>query len=63
EMDKNKKVCYCFNVSVDDIERAIENGADSFDEVQEATNCGKGCGSCLAEAKAVVEELLKNKRD
>ena len=45
------------------IKNAIENGADSFDEVQEATNCGKGCGSCLAEAKAVVEELLKNKRD
>ena len=62
-MDKNKKVCYCFNVSVDDIERAIENGADTFQEIQDVTNCGKGCGSCLAEAKAVVEELLKNKRD
>ena len=43
-MDKNKKICYCFNVSVDDIERAIENGADTFQEVQDATNCGKGCG-------------------
>ena len=31
-MDKNKKICYCFNVSVDDIERAIENGADTFQE-------------------------------
>ncbi len=32
-MDKDKKICYCFNVSVEDIERAIENGATSFDEV------------------------------
>ena len=56
-MDKTKKICYCFNVSVEDIERAIENGADTFEKVQSVTNCGKGCGSCLAEAKAVVDEL------
>ncbi|MBQ5696669.1 MAG: (2Fe-2S)-binding protein [Clostridium sp.] len=56
---ENKKLCYCYNVSVDDIKRAIENGASNFDEVQEATNCGKGCGSCLAEIKAVVDEMLK----
>lgn len=41
-MDKNKKICYCFNVSIDDIERAIENGAHTFQEVQDVTNCGKG---------------------
>lgn len=60
-MDKNKKICHCFNVSVDDIERAIENGADTFQEVQDVTNCGKGCGACLAKAKSVVDELLKNR--
>lgn len=58
---ENKKLCYCYNVSVDDIKRAIENGASNFDEVQEATNCGKGCGSCLAEIKSVVDEMLKEK--
>ncbi len=58
-MDKDKNICYCFNVSVEDIERAIENGATSFDEVQAVTNCGKGCGSCLSKAKATVDELLK----
>lgn len=60
-MDKNKKICYCFNVSVDDIERAIENGADTFQEIQGVTNCGKGCGRCLAKAKSVVDELLNNR--
>ena len=60
-MDKNKKICYCCNVSIDDIERAIENGAHTFQEVQDVTNCGKGCGSCLAKAKSVVDELLKNR--
>ncbi|MEN8076715.1 (2Fe-2S)-binding protein [Clostridioides difficile] len=60
-MDKDKMICYCYKVSVDDIARAIENGADTFQEVQDATNCGKGCGSCLAEAKAVVDELLKKR--
>ena len=60
-MDKNKKICHCFNVSVDDIERAIENGADTLQELQDATSCGKGCGACLAEAKSVFDELLKKR--
>ena len=46
-MDKTKKICYCFNVSVEDIERAIENGADTFEKVQKLLLLwGKGCGSC-----------------
>lgn len=60
-MDMDKTVCYCFKVSVGDIAKAIENGANSFEEVQEVTNCGKGCGSCIPEAKALVAELLKKK--
>lgn len=60
-MDMDKTICYCFKVTGKDIAKAIENGADSFEEVQKITNCGKGCGSCLAEAKAVVNELLKGK--
>ena len=29
-MNKDEKVCYCFNVTVGDIEKAIKDGADSL---------------------------------
>ena len=43
-MDKNAKVCYCFNVTIGDIAKAIEEGADSLSAVQLATKAGAGCG-------------------
>ena len=39
-MNKDEKVCYCFNVTVGDIEKAINEGADSLGAVQQATKAG-----------------------
>lgn len=58
KMDKNEVVCNCFNVTVKDIIDAIENGAKSFEDVQEVTNAGNGCGGCVDNVKGLVEELL-----
>ncbi len=33
-MNKDQKLCYCFNVTVGDIEKAIKEGADSLDAVK-----------------------------
>jgi bacterioferritin-associated ferredoxin len=35
--DSNEKVCYCNNVTKDDIFNAIQNGADSVESVIKAT--------------------------
>ena len=35
-----------------------ENGAKSFEEVQEKTEVGTGCGHCVENNKALVDELL-----
>lgn len=57
-MDMNKTVCTCFGVTIGDIKEAIDNGAASFEEVQEITNVSTACGSCEEYARNVVEELL-----
>ena len=57
-MNKDEKVCYCFNVTVGDIEKAINEGADSLAEVQQATKAGSACGKC----KALVQNVIDIKR-
>ncbi|MZK52825.1 (2Fe-2S)-binding protein [Clostridium beijerinckii] len=57
-MDNDKVVCGCKNVKVQDIKNAIANGAKSFEEVQEKTEVGTGCGHCVENNRALVDELL-----
>lgn len=57
-MDNYKVVCGCKNVKVQDIKNAIANGAKSFEEVQEVTQVGTGCGHCVEANRELVDELL-----
>jgi bacterioferritin-associated ferredoxin len=57
-MDNDKVVCSCINVKVQDLKDAIDNGAKSFEEVQEVTKVGTGCGKCKDSVKVLVDELL-----
>lgn len=58
KMDKDKVICGCINVTVQDVINAIENGAKSFEEVQAVTQLGTGCGACVESNKELVNELL-----
>lgn len=58
KIDENQVVCGCFNVTVNDLVKAIKNGANSFQEVQLATKVGTGCGNCVDSNKALVAQLL-----
>jgi len=53
-----KVVCSCLNITAQDITNAIENGANSFEEVQAATKVGTKCGKCVDAVKELVAELL-----
>ena len=57
-MENNKVVCGCFNVTVQDLNNAIKNGAKSFEDVQAATKVGTGCGNCVESNEALVAQLL-----
>lgn len=60
-MDMEKVVCNCMNVTVGDLYEAIQNGATTFEEVQEATEVSTICGACEEEARGIVEQLLEEK--
>jgi NAD(P)H-nitrite reductase large subunit len=62
EINNNKVVCGCFNVTEQDIKNAINNGAKSYQEVQNITKVGTGCGGCLVSSEELVNELLIRKK-
>jgi NifU-like protein len=47
-------VCHCLSISEEDIEHAVLEGARSFEELQERTKIGTGCGECQEEAQRVL---------
>ena len=63
--DKVKKeeewvVCKCMNITDQEIEHAVLEGARTFYELQEMTKVGTGCGECEQEVKELLE-TYKNK--
>mgnify|MGYP001050881728 CR=1 FL=1 len=60
-MDMNKIVCYCNNVTIGMIKEAVDSGASTLEEVQEITNAGTVCGSCINDIQHLIEEFLKER--
>ena len=62
-MDKLTKVCLCTGISRKAIKNAIQNGAKTIEEVQNAT--GAGSGSCKGNrcTPKILELLKKDKQD
>lgn len=56
---KNRLVCDCYDIWVDDIKKALENGADSFEELERSMKLGVLCSACVGDSKKVIEELRK----
>lgn len=57
DVDPDTKLCHCRKLTVGDIRKAVENGADSFEAVQEATGAGTVCGRCRDKAAQYVKSL------
>lgn len=56
-----KTICYCLNVNEDDIKEAISQGANSVDDIKEATGAGTACGSCIKRIDKILLESKGNK--
>ena len=54
---KNRLVCECYNIWVEDIKKALEDGADSFEDLEKSMRLGVLCSACVEDSKKVVEEL------
>ena len=48
-------VCVCRGVTNGDIRRAVEDGCESFHELQEETGCAQQCGTCKQLAQVEFE--------
>lgn len=71
EKDSPRPLCYCKQVTEEDVVRAIEAGATTFDEVMESTAIGGGgqckitnpAGRCCSRNyRPFIENELKKKR-
>jgi nitrogen fixation NifU-like protein/NifU-like protein len=54
-----KIVCECMQVTDEDIEHAVLDGARSFLELQEMTKIGTGCGECQENAQTVMTGYIQ----
>ena len=53
-----KNACGCNNVSVEEVARAVRNGADTVDKVTAATGAGANCDKCKG---GVLQSIIKNR--
>jgi bacterioferritin-associated ferredoxin len=51
-------ICICHAVNDSTIRKVVSNGAISFRDLSSRTGCGTQCGSCVAQARAVMNETL-----
>lgn len=56
---KNRIVCECYDIYVEDIKNALENGADSFEDLERSMRLGVLCSACIGDSKKVISELRK----
>lgn len=61
-MDLEKVVCYCQNVTNGMIKDAVDAGAGTVEEVQEATGAGTVCGSCIDDIQHLVDEFAAEQK-
>lgn len=61
-MDLNKVVCTCLNITNGMIKEAVDNGASTFEEVQEATGAGTICGACIEDVEHLVQQFVNERK-
>lgn len=61
-MDLDKIVCPCLDITYGMIKNAVDAGASTLEEVQEATDAGTVCGACLDDVQRLIDDFV-SKRD
>lgn len=57
-MNLDKIVCDCMGVTNGMIKDAVDAGASTLEEVQEATEAGTVCGVCLEDVQRLVDQFV-----
>ena len=56
-MNRSKEACHCRNVTYGMIEDAIRNGAETLEQVMDATGAGKSCGKCRDFLEYLIRDI------
>jgi NAD(P)H-nitrite reductase large subunit len=56
-MNREKVACSCNKVTYGMIVDAVKSGSDTYEAVQEKTNCGKSCGKCEDFIRSMVRDI------
>ena len=54
-MNLDKIVCECFGITNGMIKEAIDSGATTLEEVQEKTDVGNACGTCIDDVQRLID--------
>lgn len=60
-MNLDKIVCNCLGVTNGMIKDAVEAGANTLEEVQEATGASTVCGACMEDVEHLIEAFVKER--
>ena len=60
-MDYDKIVCNCQNVTNGMIKSAVDAGASTLEEVQDATGAGTVGGACLDDIQHLIDQFVKER--
>jgi nitrogen fixation NifU-like protein len=55
--EEAKEICHCLGITDKDIENAFQNGARTWEQLQQATKMGTVCGKCKDEAMDMMHGL------
>ena len=61
-MNLDKVVCNCRNVTIGMIKDAVDNGANTLEEVQKITKAGTACGGCVDNVRQLVEQFVSERK-
>lgn len=62
-MNSNHIICACNGTTAAQIEKAVQEGARTFEEVQEKLHIGKQCIKCKDIAKLLIESFAEDAED
>ena len=60
-MNYEKIVCNCMGVTTGMIKEAVDAGASTLEEIQNATGAGTVCGACLEDVERLVTYFVSER--
>ena len=60
-MNLDEVVCNCLNITNGMIKDAVDDGASTLEEVQEATSVGTVCGVCIDDVQNLIDQFVEER--